>query len=124
MSITVSNKPATDTQVAILDRAIQLNRGQVRSIGRKAQFLRVISGVAWVTIDGEDIILSGDEETTLEPRTQRGTSPRKSRAVITAVGEDSIVYEAPPFGGALPFHPLTESSTKYRRTPARPASCS
>jgi len=45
-----------------------LNRGQARSIGCKAQLLRVISGVAWVTIDGEDIILSGDEEMTLEPR--------------------------------------------------------
>ena len=68
MSTTVSNKPATDTQVAIFDRAVQLNRGQARSIGCKAQLLRVISGVAWVTIDGEDIILSGDEEMTLEPR--------------------------------------------------------
>jgi hypothetical protein len=85
MSTTVFNKPATDTQVAIFDRAIQLNRGQVRSIGRKAQFLRVISGEAWVTIDGEDIILSDDEKMTLEPR--------KSRAVITAVGENSLVYE-------------------------------
>jgi hypothetical protein len=89
MSTTVSNKPATDTQVAIFDRAIQLNGGQARSIGHKAQFLRVISrvisGEAWVTIDGDDIILSGDEKMTLEPR--------KSRAVITAVGENSLVYE-------------------------------
>jgi hypothetical protein len=71
--------------VAIFGRAFQLNRGQARSIGRKAQFLRVISGVAWVTMGGEDTILSGDEEMTLEPH--------KSRAVITAVGENSVVTE-------------------------------
>jgi hypothetical protein len=47
--------------------------------------LRVISGVAWVTIDGEGIILPGDKEMTLKPR--------KSRAVITAVGENFLVYE-------------------------------
>jgi hypothetical protein len=85
MSVTVTNNPAEIGRVSTSTGTIELNRGQAHSIGRKARFVRVISGVAWVTLGGKDFILADGEEMAL----QSG----RPRAVITAVGEQPIIYE-------------------------------
>lgn len=63
----------------------QLKVGEVRSLERRSQVLRVVSGLVWVTMDGQDIVLKGGDELTLK----RG----KDHAVISAAGLRPAAFE-------------------------------
>ena len=64
---------------------MQLSPGGARSIRRNSQIVRIISGHAWITFDGKDLYLDSDEELSL--------APRKSHAVISALGGIPLIYE-------------------------------
>ncbi len=63
----------------------QLQVGDVRPLERQSQVLRVVSGHAWITMDGKDIVLKRGDELTLN----QGTHP----AVISAAGLRPVVVE-------------------------------
>ncbi len=62
-----------------------LGYGDIVSINRMGQKLRVISGSAWITFDGEDMFVLAGEEIVLEP----GMYP----AVISALKGQPLVYQ-------------------------------
>lgn len=64
---------------------IELMNGYVRDEKRESQVLRIVSGTAWVSMDGEDIVLQAGEELKL--------SHGKYDAVISPAGSDPLVYE-------------------------------
>ena len=76
--ITHEMKPLTKSRIELLT-------GYVRDEKRESQVLRVVSGAAWVTMDGEDIVLEPGEELKLS----RG----KYKAVVSPAGNDPLVYE-------------------------------
>lgn len=76
--ITHSMEPLTKSK-------IELMKGYVRDEKRESQVLRVVSGNAWVTIDGEDVVLKAGEELKLS----RG----KHDAVVSPAGSEPLVYE-------------------------------
>lgn len=62
----------------------QLVPGETLNIPRMGQLLRVISGCAWITFDGEDMILSAGQEMVLQPG--------EDVAVISALAGEPLVY--------------------------------
>ena len=68
-----------------IKQTTQLQRGEARSLRRNARHLRVVSGHAWITFDGQDMYLDSDQELTL--------SPGRSHAVVVAIGDHPLVYE-------------------------------
>jgi hypothetical protein len=69
---------------ASVDRE-RLVRGETRRLRRNHRILRVVSGYAWVTADGSDVILASSEAVLLP----RGKHP----AVVSALGDRPLVYE-------------------------------
>lgn len=67
------------------DCLVQLAPGEVRSHRRNSQVLHVVSGQAWITVDGRDIVLSSGEEMAISPGTYE--------AVILALGRQPLTYE-------------------------------
>ncbi|MBZ0298487.1 MAG: DUF2917 domain-containing protein [Anaerolineae bacterium] len=78
-------KRITHTMEALSQCKIELLKGFVRSEKRESQVLRIVSGTAWVSMDGEDMILNAGEELKL--------SHGKHQAVVSATGDDPLVYE-------------------------------
>ncbi len=64
---------------------IFLSWGNVHSLERQSQILHVVSGNAWVTFDAQDFILQSGDEITL--------SPGRDIAVVSALGEQTLVYK-------------------------------
>lgn len=58
--------------------------GETMNIRRSGQTLRVISGSAWITFDGEDMTLEAGQHMVLEPG--------EDRAVVSALGDEPLVY--------------------------------
>lgn len=64
--------------------------GDVATIKRTGQTLRVITGKGWITFDGEDKVVLAGQEIVLEPGIDA--------AVVTALEDEPLVYrlyEAP-----------------------------
>jgi mannose-6-phosphate isomerase-like protein (cupin superfamily) len=78
-------KRITHTMEKLSKCKIELMKGFVRSEKRDSQMLRIVSGTAWVSMDGEDMILNPGEELKL--------SHGKHQAVISATGNEPLVYE-------------------------------
>ena len=78
-------KRTTHTMEALSKSKIELMKGYVRDEKRESQVLRVISGSAWVTMDGEDVVLKPGDEFKLS----RG----KYDAVVSPTGDEPLVYE-------------------------------
>ena len=76
--ITHEMKPLTKSSV-------ELMTGYVRDEKRESQVLRIVSGAAWVTMDGEDIIL--------EPGDEFKLSRGKHKALVSPAGHDPLVYQ-------------------------------
>jgi hypothetical protein len=64
---------------------IELMKGYVRSEKCQSQLLRIVSGTAWVSMDGEDIILKPGEELNL--------AYCRHDAIVSAEGDEPLVYE-------------------------------
>ena len=82
---TPDNKRITHTMESLSKAKIELMDGYVRSEKRESQVLRIVSGTAWVSMEGEDIVLNPGEELKL--------SHGKYNAVVSPVGEEPLVYE-------------------------------
>ena len=78
-------KRTTHSMEALSKSKIELMKGYVRDEKRESQVLRVVSGSAWVTMDGEDVVLKPGDEIKLS----RG----KYDAVVSATGDGPLVYE-------------------------------
>lgn len=61
------------------------SNSDVRTLRASGQTVRVIQGIAWVTLDGADIILHPGDNVYLRP----GASP----ATISRLGSEMLVYE-------------------------------
>ncbi len=78
-------KRITHTMEAISQTTIELMEGFVRTEKRESQVLRIVSGTAWISMDGEDLILNPGEELKLS----RG----KHKAVVSPASNEPLVYE-------------------------------
>jgi hypothetical protein len=78
-------KRITHTMPALTKTQFELLEGFVRDEKRESQVLHVVTGTAWVTMDGKDIILNEGEEV----RLSRG----KYDAVVSSVDSKPVVYE-------------------------------
>ena len=78
-------KRTTHTMEKLDKCKIELMKGYVRSEKRDSQVLRIVSGTAWVSIDGEDMVLSSGEELKL--------SHGRHQAVVSATGDEPLVYQ-------------------------------
>ena len=78
-------KRITHTMAPLSKSKIELMTGYVRSEKRESQLLRVVSGTAWVSMEGEDIVL--------EPGDELKLSHGKHNAVVSPTGDEPLVYE-------------------------------
>ncbi|MBZ0296229.1 MAG: DUF2917 domain-containing protein [Anaerolineae bacterium] len=82
---TPEQKRVTHTMEPISQSTIELMKGYVRTEKRESQVLRIVSGTAWVSMDGEDLILNPGEELKL--------SHGKHHAVVSPANNQPLVYE-------------------------------
>jgi len=78
-------KRSTHTMEKSSKTAIELMKGYVRDEKRESQVMRIVSGTAWVSMDGEDIILNPGEELKL--------SHGKYKALVSPANDEPLVYE-------------------------------
>lgn len=78
-------KRSTHTMEQLDKSVIELMKGYVRDEKRESQVMRVVSGTAWVSIDGEDIVLNPGDELKL--------SHGKHKALVSPAGAEPLVYE-------------------------------
>lgn len=78
-------KRVTHTMEAVGKTHVELMKGYVRDEKRESQVLRVVSGAAWVSMDGEDFILRTGEELKL--------SHGKHKALVSPANNEPLVYE-------------------------------
>jgi hypothetical protein len=78
-------KRTTHTMEQQSKSRIELMDGYVRDEKRESQVLRVVSGTAWVSMDGEDVILKPGEEIKL--------SHGRYSAVVSSADDEPLVYE-------------------------------
>jgi len=64
---------------------IEINGDETYRLDTQTQIVRVLSGSAWITINGEDRILAEDEDTLIE------TS--KEQAIISSLNQRLLVFE-------------------------------
>ena len=82
---TLDPKRTTHTMEKLDKCKIELMKGYVRSEKRDSQVLRIVSGTAWVSMDGEDMVLNSGEELKL--------SHGRHQAVISPTGDGPLVYQ-------------------------------
>ena len=78
-------KRITHTMEVASECQIELMKGFVRTEKRESQLMRVVSGTAWVSMDGKDMVLNPGEELKL--------SHGQYKAVVSAAGNEPLVYE-------------------------------
>lgn len=71
----------------IVTRSMTLNRGDVYRLPCAIRDMWVVSGRAWVTFDGKDIILNNGERASFK----RG----KDAVIVTSMGKAPLVLEVP-----------------------------
>ncbi len=74
------NSPAVERA-----QTVRLGAGSVRTLPRASQMIRVVAGCAWITLDGDDIVLCSGQEVRLVP----GRHP----AVISGPSDYPVIYE-------------------------------
>jgi hypothetical protein len=62
---------------------IVLVQGEALSVPRSLHTVRVLSGKAWITVNGRDVVLCAGERTDLG----------RSRNVISAVGNQALLFQ-------------------------------
>ena len=78
-------KRETHTMEALSKTKFELMKGFVRDEKRESQVIHIVSGTAWVTMDGKDVILTEGEEL----RLSRG----KYDAIVSTANNEPLVYE-------------------------------
>ncbi len=78
-------KRTTHTMEKAGSYRIELMNGYVRDEKRESQLLRIVSGTAWVSMDGEDVILNPGDELKL--------SHGKHKALVSPANDEPLVYE-------------------------------
>lgn len=78
-------KRSTHTMERASQSTIELMKGYVRDEKRESQVMRIVSGTAWVSMDGEDIVLKPGEELKL--------SHGKYKAIVSPANDEPLVYE-------------------------------
>jgi hypothetical protein len=78
-----SNKVKSNFQ--IMPRRFILENGEVFRINHFYSEFQVLSGVAWVTIEGKDLILCSGEKLKFESK--------KAVALISALGKQQLIVE-------------------------------
>lgn len=78
-----SNKVKSNFQ--IMPRRFILQNGEVFRINHFYSEFQVLSGVAWVTIEGKDLILRSGEKLKFESK--------KAVAIISALGKQQLIVE-------------------------------
>jgi hypothetical protein len=82
---TLDEKRTSHTMEKLTKSKLELMKGYVRTEKCKSQLLRIVSGTAWVSMEGEDLILKPGEELKL--------SYCKDSAIVSATGNEPLVYE-------------------------------
>jgi mannose-6-phosphate isomerase-like protein (cupin superfamily) len=82
---TSDEKRTTHTMEQVGKSTIELMKGYVRDEKRESQVLRIVSGTAWISMDGEDIVLKPGEEFKL--------SHGKHKALVSPATDEPLVYE-------------------------------
>ncbi|MBZ0287922.1 MAG: DUF2917 domain-containing protein [Anaerolineae bacterium] len=82
---TPDSKRTTHTMEQLSKEKIELMQGHVRTEKRESQVLRIVSGSAWVSMEGEDIVLNPGDELKL--------SHGRHEAVVSPVGHEPLIYE-------------------------------
>lgn len=78
-------KRITHTMEKLSKSQIELMQGYVRDEKRESQVLRVVSGTAWISLDGKDVVLHPGEEYKL--------SHGKYKALVSPATDEPLVYE-------------------------------
>ena len=78
-----AHKDKSDFQ--IIPRRFILENGEVFRINHFYQEFQVLSGVAWVTLEGKDLILHSGEKLKFESK--------KAVAIISALGKKQLIVE-------------------------------
>lgn len=78
-------KRTTHTMEQVGKSTIELLKGYVRDEKRESQVLRIVSGTAWISMDGEDVVLKPGEEFKL--------SHGKHKALVSPATNEPLVYE-------------------------------
>jgi hypothetical protein len=66
-------------------QVFQLSKGNVHKLERSCHVIRVIAGCAWITLNGQDIIVESGHEIHLDPG--------EHSAVVSNLCDDLLVYE-------------------------------
>ena len=64
---------------------VEILKGSVRDEKRESQTLHVVSGTAWISMDGMDIFVKQGQDL----RLSRG----KYQAVVSNLGNEPVIYE-------------------------------
>jgi hypothetical protein len=80
-----NEKRTMHTMDKLSQSTIELMKGYVRTEKCQSQLLRIVSGTAWVTMDGEDMLLKPGDELKL--------AFCKHNALVSATGNEPLVYE-------------------------------
>lgn len=62
-----------------------LEPGQAHKLKRDVRSILVLSGKAWLTVDGEDLVADSCDEISIPART--------GSAIISAAGKEQLIYE-------------------------------
>ena len=79
-------KRITHTMEQLSKAKIEVMKGYVRTEKRESQVLRIVSGTAWVSLEGEDILLKPGDEFRLSHGTEKN-------ALVSSIGNEPLVYE-------------------------------
>jgi quercetin dioxygenase-like cupin family protein len=66
-------------------RVFELSKGGVHKLERSCQVIRVIAGCAWITLNGQDIIVEHGDEIHLDPG--------EHSAIISNLCDELLVYK-------------------------------
>ena len=87
MRLAISPTEGRTANPVIVTRSMTLNKGDVVRLPRAIRDVWVVSGRAWVTYNGKDIVLTNGERASFA----RG----KDAVVITSMGKAPLVLEIP-----------------------------
>jgi hypothetical protein len=75
-----------DSDISGRSLRLTLLRGEALRVPKASRALRVLSGTAWVSLEGEDLVLARCESLSLPGR-------RGHQAVVSSAGEEALLLE-------------------------------
>lgn len=91
MDLTITNHENRQTATATMLRLV-LYKGEVYRLPATGRGLRILSGIAWATVTGEDMFLVAGETVTFPSRVDRVLVSALSRSplVLEVLGDNSL----------------------------------